>query len=98
MSTSVASESPRPSAELSEMINQLSKHNQISPLLSANADYVRILGNLGAHPKKAPGSTLPQGNSVEEVHAAVRQLIPILQWYIEARQSGDLDSSSAGGP
>jgi formylglycine-generating enzyme required for sulfatase activity len=68
---------------LDELISTLAKHDQIPRHVQANAQMVRILGNAGPH----AGYKV----NLDEVESAVQQLLPVVDWYVEASRSGVLD-------
>ncbi|HEV3415991.1 MAG TPA: DUF4145 domain-containing protein, partial [Pirellulales bacterium] len=78
---------PSGKRDLVELIDRLFKEGQIPPLIQANAHYVRNLGNVGTH-GGGPRVTLA------EVGYSLRQLMPVIEWYVDAKQSGALDRKS----
>ncbi len=83
---------PTDKFELAEMLDQLYKKGQISELIFFNSGYVRSLGNVGGHPKgRAKSAAGPQTVSMEVVHSAIGLLAQIVEWYVKASQSGNLD-------
>jgi len=82
---------PTDKLDLVEMIEQLYKKEQLPPLIFHNAGYVRSLGNIGGHPKKSKSTARAETVSKEEVRSAIGLLVPIVEWYVKASQSGELD-------
>ena len=75
---------------LDELINALAKAKQLPREVQGDAYSVRVHGNAGAH----------QGHQVtsDEVGAAVKKLLPVVDWYVEARRSGQLDRDTGRPP
>jgi eukaryotic-like serine/threonine-protein kinase len=76
---------------LAEMIEKLKAKKQLPRGMYQKADYIREVGNYGgAHPEEESSASAGSVSNME-VRSGIGLLATLVEWYVKARQTGELD-------